>query len=253
MLFRSNTDRYESLTQYAGKYPYNGVAVKEDHEFEFTPNKLSIDQFIAEMESYINYTVGGNVANGKLVDTYNTDSYINSDNSTDYSKFMYYAGKVNLKNTSASDYFKAENNDAYAALSAVNELMFAYSTDTGCLNTYMGYAVNPIKTSFVSEFEYAAQYAVSQGVGSYVVCLTDYGWHVIYTAFVYDGGDVYGGYNVAEKEVEGSFSNMFYESLKATTATTYTNELQSEVLNQFNNDDCVTRFEKRYKDLLEIQ
>lgn len=249
----SNTDRYESLTQYAGKYPYNGVAVKEDHEFEFTPNKLSIDQFIAEMESYINYTVGGNVANGKLVDTYNTDSYINSDNSTDYSKFMYYAGKVNLKNTSASDYFKAENNDAYAALSAVNELMFAYSTDTGCLNTYMGYAVNPIKTNFVSEFEYAAQYAVSQGVGSYVVCLTDYGWHVIYTTFVYDGGDVYGGYNVAEKEVEGSFSNMFYESLKATTATTYTNELQSEVLNQFNNDDCVTRFEKRYKDLLEIQ
>ncbi len=249
----SKTDRYESLTQYAGLYPYNGTVVEEHHEFEFTPNKMDIDAFMAEMESYIDYVVGGNVANGKLVDSYNTDEYIKADNTTDYSKFMYYEGKVELTNTSASDYFKAEDNDAYKALSAVNELMFAYSTDTGCLNTYMGYAVNPIKTSFVPEFEYAAQYAVAQGVGSYVVCLTDYGWHIIYTTFVYDGGEVYGGYNAAEKEVEGTFSYLFYESLKATTATTYTNELQNKVLNQFNNDSCVTRFEKRYKDLLELQ
>lgn len=248
----AKTDRYEALTQYAGQYPYNGVVTEKEHGYDFAPNKMNINEFISEMENYIDYVVGGKVASGAYVSDYNTENYINDDNTTDYSKFMYYEGKVNLKNTSASDYFKAEGNDAYAALSAVNELMFAYSTDTGCLNTYMGYAVNPIKTSFVSEFEYAAQYAVKKGVGTYVVCATDYGWHIIYTTFVYEGGDVYGGYDAAEKEIEGTFSNLFYESLKATTATTYTNELQSRVLNQFNNDDCVTRFEKRYKDLLEL-
>ena len=169
----------------------------------------------------------------------------------DYSKFVYYTGKVDLGEVKSSDYFNKESL-SYKALSAVNELMFAYSTDTGCLNTYMGYAVSPYKTDFVPEFEYAAQYAVQEGVGTYVVCGTDYGWHIVYTSFVYDGGDVYGGYNAAEKEVEGTFSNLFYESLKATAATTHTSEVENNVLNKYNNDDSVTRYTSRYKDLLEL-
>ena len=130
--------------------------------------------------------------------------------------------------------------------------MFAYSTDTGCLNTYMGYAVSPYQTNFVPEFEYAAQYAVSKGVGSYVVCATDYGWHIIYVSFVYGEGDVYGGYKTSEKEKEGSFSNLFYESLKATTSSNYSNEIQSNVLNVYNNDGNVTLFKSRYQDLLDM-
>jgi len=131
--------------------------------------------------------------------------------------------------------------------------MFFYSTDTGCLNTYMGYAVSPYKTNFVGEFEYAAQYAIEKGVGTYVVAPSDYGWHIIYVSYVYEGGDVYAnGYVDGEKEVEGTFSNLFYESLKNTAATSYTSEKEGDVLNKYNNDSCVTRFEKNYKDLLEL-
>ena len=246
------TDRYESLTQYAGMYPYNGTVEKGEHEYTFNPVKMDIDGFIGEMENYINYVVGGNVATGAKVASYETTEYVNDKNVVDYSKFVYYEGKVALNDTSASNFFKAEDNDAYKALSAVNELMFAYSTDTGCLNTYMGYAVSPDKTNFVPEFEYAAQQAVSNGVGSYNVCATDYGWHIIYVSFVYGEGDVYGGYKADEKDVKGTFSNLFYESLKATTSQSYTNKVQNNVLNIYNNDDNVELFKSRYKDLLEM-
>ena len=251
------TKRYEALTQYAGMYPYNGTVEEGEDEYTFKANKMDIDGFVAEMEGFINYVVSGDAtsgkASGKKIDAYETTEYVDEKNVVDYSKFMYYEGKVNLENTNAADYFKAEDNDAYKALSAVNELMFAYSTDTGCLNTYMGYAVSPNKTNFVPEFEYAAQYAVKQGVGSYVVCATDYGWHIIYVSFVYGEGDVYGGYNAAEKDVEGSFSNLFYESLKATTSSNYSNEIQNNVLNAYNNESNVTLYKSRYQDLLDME
>ena len=258
LFFENNmkkTQQYEALRQYAGMYPYNGVATKDGHEWTFEANKLDIDEFMTEMESYVGYVSGANVKGGKLA-AYNDGEYYTADGIVDYSKFMYYEGAVTLSNTNAADFFNAEKNgvknDAYAALSAVNELMFAYSTDTGCLNTYMGYVVSPYKTSYVPEFEYAAQYAIKKGVGTYVVCGTDYGWHIIYVSFVYDAEDVYGGYNPAEKEIEGTFSNLFYESLKSTTATTHSSEVQSSVLNKYNNDRSVELFKDTYKDLLEM-
>lgn len=256
-----NNDQYETLTQYAGKYPYNGTV---DSELKATPNKMDIDGFIAEMEAYINYVVGSDVTSGHTLSAYNTDQYANENDVVDYSKFMYYEGKVELTNDEkdAKNFFakylnkdKTTQNNAYAALSAVNELMFAYSTDTGCLNTYMGYSVSPYKTSFVDEFEYAAQYAVAEaadaGVGKYVVCATDYGWHIIYVSFVYTADDVYDGYKEEEKDIEGTFSNMFYETLKSNFASNYQTEIQNNVLNKYNNDTNVTRYLDRYKDLWE--
>ena len=270
----TNTDKYEKLSQYAGQYPYNGKAELKDDEWDFTPKKLTIDKFIAEMEGYINYVVGSTVASGirqdatygiqvtpdgdKLVDTVYTNS---ATKKVDYSKFMYYEGKVNLtQDFKASDFFNEkvgateEVNAYYQALSAVNELMFAYSTDTGCLNSYMGYVVSPYKTDFVSEFEYAAQQAVLGGVGSYVVAPSDYGWHIIYCSFVYDAddGDVYGGFKANEMEVEGTFSYLFYESLKSTSASSYTTTVQNQLLNQYNNDKAVTLHTKAYQDLLDL-
>ena len=165
-----------------------------------------------------------------------------------------------MQNTARSDYFNAKvgktntDNDSYKALSAINELMFAYSTDTGCLNTYMGYVVSPYKTEFVSEFEYAAQYVVKQGVGSYVVAPSDYGWHIMYCSFVYDAddGDVYGGFKTDEMEVEGTFSYLFYESLKATSATSYTTTVKADIVNGYKNDKAVTLYTEAYEDLLEL-
>lgn len=255
LFFENNltkTDEYQSLKHYLGQYPYNGKATQNaDGEWKFTPNKLDVDGFISEMENYINYAVGSDVTGGSKYEKYN-DTVYTTNGVVDYSKFIYYTGKVELENTDRAQYFYAENNDSYAALSAVNELMFAYSTDPGCLNSYMGYLVSPYKTSFVSEFEYAAQYAVKQGVGSYVVAPSDYGWHIIYVAFVYDAddGDVYGGFKAEDVEKEGTFSNLFYESLKSTSATSYTSDAQNAILNEYKTSG--TRFVSRYQDLLDL-
>ena len=262
LFFENNmtkTDEYKSLKQYLGKYPYNGEATKNaDGEWEFKPNKLGVDGFISEMESYINYAVDGEATSGRAsgspysaYDKDNTNTVYTEKGVVDYNKFIYYTGKVTLENTDRAQYFYAENNDSYAALSAVNELMFAYSTDPGCLNSYMGYLVSPYKTDFVPEFEYAAQYAVQQGVGTYVVAPSDYGWHIIYVTFVYEAdGDVYGGFNAEDVEKEGTFSNLFYESLKSTSATNYTKDAQNAVLNDYKTSG--TRYVSRYQDLLDL-
>ena len=256
-----NADKYESLTQYAGLYPYNGTATYNDGEWTFKANSVTIDGFLGEMEGYINYLLGTGTATGAKVAAYYDDdkdtgkTFLNEDEKIDYSKFLYYEGKVTLNDTARKDFFYAgtetEKNDSYLALSAVNELMFAYSTDPGCLNSYMGYVVSPYKTSFVSEFEYAAQYAVQQGVGTYVVAPSDYGWHIIFVTFKFDGGEVYeGGFVPADVEIEGTFSNLFYDAMESTSASNYAAEKQSVILNACK--DSFKLFEKRYKDLLNL-
>ncbi len=272
--FFEENDKYEKLSQYVGSYPYQGKVEKEDDEFKTTPDKISIgnanEGFIKVFEEHITNTVNvsGIKAEGKLNEgntqkfSNPTENYANYNLSDgkytdakgevkDYSSFIYYTGKVKGLETSAKDYF-VEDSNAYKAISAVNELMFAYSTDTGCLNTYFGYAVSPYKTDFVKEFEYAAREAVKGGAGSYVVCATDYGWHIIYASYVYTAADVYGGYKTEDVDKEGTFSNLFYESLKSSAAENYTTEKQNEVLNRYNNDKSVTLYKSRYKDLLEM-
>ncbi len=269
--------QYEKLGQYQGDYAYNGkVNVDDDGELVFTPKEIDIDEFLDEFKTYVGTTAGVTVSGALNTGTtkkfsnpaenyisYDVDKSEYTDDEgevKDYSSFIYYTGKVEGLGATAKDYFK-EGTTSYKAISAVNELMFAYSTDTGCLNTHFGYAVSPYKTDFVKEFEYAAREAIKGGAGSYVVCATDYGWHIVYASYVYDASfmadgttaDVYGGYVEAEKDIEGTFSNLFYESLKTSAAQNYSTEKQNEVLNTYNNDKSVSLYESRYKDLLELE
>ena len=278
LFFENNfekSNQYETIKQYAGKYAYNGVAELVEGEWKFTPRKMDVDGFIDEMESYIEYAAKGvsadpvtRVATTNPTNAYEKgvkDGYWNAyntsvytvDDEVDYGNFVYYEGKVDWKgsNPNASTYFD-ESQSAYKALSAVNELMFAYSTDTGCLNTYMGYAVTPYKTDFVGEFEYAAQLAVRNGVGSYVVAPSDYGWHIIYCSFSFGDTDgaVYGGYDhlqaTGDTKVEGSFSNLFYEALKTTTANSYVSNAQNNIRDEYKSS--ATYHKKAYQDLLDL-
>lgn len=261
----TNERKYEKLTQYAGSYPFNGE-VKEDKdkdEYVCTATEIGIDQFLIDLETHVNKVSGATIS-GEVLSAYGkgkTDTIYTVDEKVQYNKFMYYKGTTDLGTVNAADYFNP-NSTVYKAVSAVNELTFAYSTDPGSLNTYMGYAVSPYGTEFVPEFEYAAQEAVKGGVGTYVVCATDYGWHIVYCTFVYGKADangdnyVYGEYKhadaVGETKVEGSFSNLFYESLKASAASKKSSEKESEVLNTYNVATSVTRYEDAYKDLLEM-
>jgi hypothetical protein len=236
------------------------------------------------MEAYFKYAVPGgitkpfNTPDGSTTGTdtngfwrgYVTDAenYTLEDDKSfaDYSQFMYYAGRVKLEGAYPATYFNPET-DAYKAAAAFNELMFAYSTDTGCLNTYMGYLVSPFTTSFVPEFEYAAQWAIKQGAGTYVVCPSTYGWHIIYVTNVFSGEEVYGdyidrngdgepelvnGYIEELSDKEGTFSYMYKEALKAEYSSQYANKEQTRLIIEYDNETCVNRIQSAYQDLLDL-
>ena len=147
----------------------------------------------------------------------------------------------------------ARDNARYKAMSAVNELQYAYTTDTGVLSQYIGYSVSAYDTSYIKEFEYAAQQAVREGAGTFKVCAGDYGWHLIYVTETFDtaGGAVYKNADFSKMQVEneGTFENRFYNWIKdshlAQEVTLKSNELSKE----YNTDKAVAVYKDAYKDL----
>lgn len=261
----------EGIDRYAGMYPYNGsVEERDDGTYRLTPNKLRIDDFIAEMEDYINFVVGSDAASGSYYSgnrTWNGTNgeafynvtpadFLDEDNALDYSAAIYYKGSVaGVGDVPAADYL-APDSVSYKALSAVNELMFAYTTDTAALNTYFGYSIESIETatSYVAEFEQAAQDIITNnGAGSYAVVATDYGWHIIYVSFVYTGGATYeDGFVYAQRMQEGTFSYYYYQAKKSDVVSDYVNDRQTELLTMLETDGAVTKYENRYADLLAL-
>ena len=272
--------QYERVPNYYGRYTYNGKVDKnEDDEYVLTPNRISIDAFLSEMEGYLGAAASAvtgesayTVSEGKYVSAIGDDDavtevtdgsayyarsvtdYYKADGRTvDYSKFVYYTGKLDFGTDGydAGEIFlqgSAEN----TAFSVINELSFAYNTDTAGLNSYLGYAVTTGKTDYVPEFEYAAQYLCRQGAGSYAVVATDYGWHIMYCtfSFVSDGeGGVVSPYtfDASLKETEGTFSYLFYEAIVADRVSDYASTMQSEAIDTYS--DCAVLYEDRYADL----
>ncbi|MDE5547847.1 MAG: hypothetical protein K2J30_02500, partial [Clostridia bacterium] len=250
--------KYEPMTKYYGKYTYNGTVTEdEDGDYIIKPNKIDIDGFMTEMEGYLNAAFGKTVATGAKVENYydrSISAYYKDSNiaegKVDYSSFVYYEGKVEIANYDVDKIF-VSGTDENKAFSIVNELSFAYNTDTAGLNPYYGYSVVTGKTSFVSEFEYAAQKACSQGAGSYVVAPSDYGWHIIYCTFVFDKDTPF-TFKADEMTTEGTFSYNLYEKVKSSVVEKYSSNQQAEILSAYSNSTCTTVYEDRYSDLFEL-
>ncbi len=67
----------------------------------------------------------------------------------------------------------------------INELLFAFSTDPGSLNTYKGYIINPerdvnITEQWVHTFASAGRELLNMKGSSYIVVASDYGYHVMF-------------------------------------------------------------------------
>ena len=272
-------EQYERVPNYLGYYTYNGTVRRNDDEsYTVRPDRITIDEFIAEMEGYLTQAAnevsvegdGYTVSEGVYVNGIAADDTINAvaDNTTyynrsvsdyytesgavDYSKFVYYAGQVNFTNGFDANQFFLAGSAENVAYSVMNELSFAYNTDTAGLNDYFGYVISTGATDYVPEFEYAAQYVCRQGAGSYVVVPSDYGWHVIYCTFSFvadEEGNVIAPYtlNWDDRATEGTFSYLFYEALCADLVSEYASIRQSNAIEDFK--DCAVVYEDRYADL----
>lgn len=274
---KDNLSKYDRLKNYYGQYTYNGTWDEKDRKYK--PNRITIDDFIGEMEEYLKYALPES-ATLETTKTYNDPSdpnknkyyqpddgyYYKADDpdkgikkgDVNYEQFVYYQGKVNFAGGfNANQIFKA-NTPENVAMSVINELSFAYNTDTGGLNSYLGYAVTANKTSFVSEFEYAAQKVVKEGAGNYIVVPSDYGWHIIYCTFSFvdyeNGaeGDIKSPFKFVYDDIndEGTFSNLFYEDLKADTGSKESTTRSSMIVSKYKKS--YTIYEDRYSDLTNI-
>ncbi len=290
----TNTERYEPLENYTGKYAYNGEVVKTaDDTYALYPNKLTIDDMLDEFVNYINWVLGESDAASwetdddyvtefksyddllKLDDDQSADDILPKDREIDWSKFVYATGSVNLgtyEDSAAAELenrmnvFKTGRDDEgnqladdeqsiqNKVLSAVNELQYAYTTDTSVLSQYIGYSVTTgDDTGYIKEFEYAAQQAIAEGAGHFVVCAGDYGWHLIYVTYTFDnaGGEQYEP-DWENVDKEGTFEYFFYQYVKSNDLGTVSSTRRSYLLTLFNTDDTVTKYEKRYQDLLDL-
>jgi len=269
----ASSDKYEALEKYAGLYPYNGKVVEKEDDYLLVPNELSMDDMLTEFESYINHVSGctatttKTVSYGNAIKNDNSKLYktekVNGKSVIDYSNFVYAKGKVDFGANKTEEYNRAnllvrksdkhEASAQYKVLSAVNELQYAYTTDTGVLSQYLGYSVQAGDTSYIKEFEYAAHEAIKEGAGTYYVCAGDYGWHLIYVTYTFNAGnnqyDPDWENNIA---VEGTFENLFYEWFKSNTLSDISSKRKNQIITDFKGDTTVTKYESRYKNLLEL-
>ena len=278
LFFENNltkTDRFESLDKYIGNYAYNGkVYEMEDGGYQLLPEKLTIDGMLKEFKAYIDFVLGEDAVEldydadayyaNLTEDTFYVDNSVKEkDKEIDYKNFIYATGKVKLGEDNFNKSAEYRNNiffkesKQYKALAAVNELQYAYTTDTSVLSQYIGYTVTlGDTTGYIKEFETAAHEAIKNGPGSFNVCAGDYGWHLIYVTYTFDenGGDVYETPNWKDNVgTEGTFENFFYEWVKNNDIKEISTTRRTQIMTQFNKDTTVNKIQSAYQDLLDLK
>ena len=163
----------------------------------------------------------------------------------------------------------------------IKELLFAFSTDDGSLNTYKGYAIEPTpedgKETYMQEFADAGRELLSMGKNSYIMVATDYGYHVMFYSQTFNTSgyasleDYLNFAMGAEKdETEwaeelaklianwdntdtNSFLYKFFDSISSEKVNKILTKSQNKLLNDHvynKNGGGVKRFESNYADLM---
>ena len=81
------------------------------------------------------------------------------------------------------EYVNDAKPDEYDA--KINELLFAFSTDPGSVNTYKGYVIKPDNNEYVKTFGDAGKALLEAGGSSYKVVASDYGYHFMFFSEVW--------------------------------------------------------------------
>lgn len=162
----------------------------------------------------------------------------------------------------------------------INELLFAFSTDPGSLNTYKGYAIKPVPDGadaedYMQEFADAGRELLTMGGTSYIMVATDYGYHVMFYSekftadYGYESLTAYLNAEYGSKDWAAEAATMLstwedYEdtdnylyllcnSLSSTAVSNAITKYQNRILNKYiyeQKDTFVKFFTETYQDLL---
>lgn len=236
--------------------PEEGV----DAEYSAKADVFGLDEFISCMNAYM---CSGNFA-------VNGSSSI-TDNTSDYSGNSVYGAAT--YNVNVAEY-----------TAKINELLFAFSTDSGSLNTYKGYVIKPEvdgadSEEYVETFATAGRELIAKGGQSYVIVASDYGYHVMFFSEKFSAGTTVAeslvDYMNLEFELSSEYtsweeyyntmvekfddwhddSNYLYMLLDAVSSTKINNainKVERGVVNKYlyEQENCVVVYEKAYSDLL---
>ena len=143
------------------------------------------------------------------------------------------------------------------------DLKFAFSTDTGNFNNYLGYLFSPYtsKAQYVSAFYDACKAAVDGGdAGVFRMFMSkEYGLHIILVTRI-TGANANGLENqydvetgkaafIADLENEDSVAYKFKEAKKTLVENSYINNIAQSIIRNYS-ASAVTYYEKTYSDLI---
>lgn len=138
----------------------------------------------------------------------------------------------------------------------VEDLKYAYSTDTGNLGKYLGYLYSPYtsESSYVQAFAAAAKEVAAQGKGAYKMFASkEYGLHIVVCT---EKASDYGQYTdkqafIADLADAESFAARYKKASDDMVKSTYISKLATSLTTQYSNDaKVVTKYEKAYADLV---
>ena len=193
-----------------------------------------------------------------------------------FENYLYGSAQTAIADDNASVYKKvavANKVDNYEE--KINELLFAFSTDPGSLNTFKGYAIKPApdganSEEYMQEFADAGRELLTMGGSSYIMVATDYGYHVMFFSEVFNNEftketlDEYVGSdwkteldnikaNFDDYEDTESYLYLLYNSLASTKADKAVKDKQTAIINASIYDSetkGVTYFKDVYADLM---
>ncbi|MBE7083958.1 MAG: hypothetical protein E7373_05105 [Clostridiales bacterium] len=192
--------------------------------------------------------------------------------------YLYGAKQTGVQDSNVSVYKRVEaaKGTVTEYREKINELLFAFSTDPGSLNTYLGYTIAPDKNDWAEEFTWAGQELLKMGGNSYIMVATDYGYHIMFYSEVFNSDynfetlveylnyvedknlDEAGWIKELEtrlsdwEEYENTYLYSLFESVSSTKVTNGLSKVENEILSEYvyNKDsNGVVKYESRYQDL----
>lgn len=143
-----------------------------------------------------------------------------------------------------------------ATRKAFDDLMYAFSTDTGCLGKAFGYTYSPktSATTYVKEFAAASEAVVKAGVGAYTIVATQYGYHIILCTKAIAKDDVLDtNGNIDDAMLSAYYENKVKADYRETKIDSLLSDYVTKISNKMVNEyiDKAEYFNNTYSDLIE--
>ena len=243
----------------------SGYGVYENGKVKFTSDYVYTD-VLATFDGTIERIAAHTEEDEDGRETLSLNYYGVKGNELDFDAFSALASKVITGNETATALVLDEVRtiDNYATVkedvkNRFEDLKFAYSTDEGNFNNYLGYLYSPItsSTQYVSAFAEACAKVIDvdagYGAGSYVMFGSiEYGLHIVLCTeiaadyLLYDNADDFKD----DLDDEGTVAYNFLKATNDLLESNYISKLANKFVQDGLKDGCVSKHASTYSDLI---